>query len=126
MVNAIENGYPQREIHNSAFKYQQQIEKNEKIIVGMNKFQGSTEPIPLLKINDAIEKDQITRLKSLKKSRNHEKVNISLKKLKDAATDDNINIIPLILDCVKNYCSVGEISNILRETWGEYIAPDIF
>ena len=126
MVNAIENGYPQREIHNSAFKFQQQVESKQKIIVGVNKYHGKTEPITLLKVDDAIEKDQIKRLKELKSSRDNNKVNQSLEKLKNAASDNNENILPFILDCVKKYCSVGEISNVLREVWGEYIAPDIF
>ena len=126
MVKAIENGYPQREIHNSAFKYQQEIEKQEKIIVGVNKFQGETEPISLLKIDKTIEKEQINRLKNLKASRNNDAVVKSLETLKNAALSNETNIVPLILDCVKNYCSIGEISNTLRTIWGEYQAPSIF
>ncbi len=126
MVNAIENGYPQREIHNSAFKHQQQVESKEKIIVGVNKYQGDTVPITLLKIDDQKQMNQINQLKKLKNSRDNSLVTKSLDELKKAAQDEQVNIVPFILECVKNYCTVGEISNILREIWGEYQAPDIF
>ena len=126
MVKAIENGYPQREIHNSAFIYQQKIEKEEQIIVGVNKFQGQTDPISLLKIDESIERNQVERLKKLKSSRDNDLVSNNLGKLKNAAINDETNIIPFILECVKCYCTVGEISNVLRSIWGEYVAPDIF
>lgn len=126
MVKAIENGYPQREIHNSAFIYQQKIEQEKQIIVGVNKFQGKTEPITLLRVDETIEKNQITRLKQLKSSRDNDAVATNLEKLKSAAKNSEINLIPIILECVKSYCTVGEISNVLRSIWGEYIAPDIF
>lgn len=126
MVNAIENGFPQREIHNSAFIYQQKVEKEEQIIVGVNKFQGQTEPVSLLKIDQSIEKNQVEKLHLLKSSRNSDLVSSNLEKLKDAALNEETNIVPFILECVKCYCTVGEISNVLRSIWGEYVAPDIF
>jgi methylmalonyl-CoA mutase N-terminal domain/subunit len=127
MVNAIENGYPQREIHNSAFIYQQEIEKKKKIIVGVNKYQNENENvIPLLKVDEAIEKDQINRLSEFKKSRDKKLVLESLETLKLSAEKPDVNVVPYILDCVRKLCTVGEISNILRSVWGEYKAPDIF
>ena len=126
MVKAIENGYPQREIHNSAFLYQKQVENLEKTIVGVNKFQGDTEPISLLRIDEKIEKNQVEKLKRLKSSRDTKLVEKCLQDLKISAENPEVNVIPNILECVKNYCTIGEISNILRTVWGEYQAPDIF
>ena len=126
MVKAIENGFPQREIHNSAFTYQQAIDQQQKIIVGVNKFQNETEPISLLKIDETIERNQIKKLKEFKVSRNNDLVERTLDSLRNAALDENVNVIPFILDCVKNYCTIGEISNLLRSIWGEYQAPSIF
>jgi methylmalonyl-CoA mutase N-terminal domain/subunit len=119
-VSAIEQGYIQREIQDSAYKYQLDIEKEERIVVGLNRFQVKEEkPTNLLRVDPAVREAQIERLKKLKSERNNKKVNKSLSDLKQAAQVDD-NLMPYILDAVKAYATLGEICNVLREVFGEY------
>jgi methylmalonyl-CoA mutase N-terminal domain/subunit len=125
MVKAIESGFPQREIHEAAYKSQKDIDSRKKIIVGVNKFVDEPVSIPILQIDPKIEKVQINRLKEIKENkRNNKKVKENLKELQKAASMPDVNIIPFILNCVRSYCSIGEISNELRNVWGEYQPPD--
>ncbi len=121
MVKAIESGYVQSEINESAYKYQLAVEKGEQIIVGVNKFQIeeeiSTENI--LKVDPEVEEKQKNRLKKLKEKRDNDKVKRALEKVKKAAIN-NENLMPPIIEAVKAYATVGEISNTLREVFGEY------
>ncbi|MDQ3181414.1 MAG: methylmalonyl-CoA mutase family protein [Acidobacteriota bacterium] len=120
MLKAIENGYPQREIQEAAFQYQKAVETQTEIVVGVNKFQiEEGETIPILRVNEAVERGQIERLRALRKKRNKEKTENALTRLTEAAQTDE-NMLPRILDCVENYVTVGEISNCLRKVWGEY------
>ncbi|MBA2494666.1 MAG: methylmalonyl-CoA mutase family protein [Acidobacteria bacterium] len=120
MLKAIENGYPQREIQEAAYAYQKAVEQETEIVVGVNRFQIEEETsIPILKVDEAIERGQIERLKALREKRDTEKAENSLNKLEEAAKTDE-NLLPKILDCVENYATVGEISNKLRKVWGEY------
>ena len=120
-VKCIEQGYQQEEIGRSAYEYTKAIETDDKIIVGVNKFtqEENLDNINLLRMDEVLQKRQIEKFKELKKTRDNEKVKSMLAKLKEAAMQD-VNIMPLILDCVEVYCSVGEISNSLRAVWGEY------
>lgn len=119
-VAAIELGYMQEEIHRTAYETQQRIEKNEEIIVGVNRFQMEREEkIDLLRIDDRFEKEQVERLRRLKENRNHQAVEEALSALKEAAEGDR-NLMPFILDAVRVYATVGEISNTLRGVFGEY------
>lgn len=120
MLKAIENGFPQREIQESAFEYQRAVENRTEIVVGVNKFQiEENETIPIMKVDEAIEKGQIERLKTIREKRDQAKAENALLKLEEAAKGDE-NMLPKILDCVENYVTVGEISNRLRKIWGEY------
>jgi methylmalonyl-CoA mutase N-terminal domain/subunit len=119
-VPAIEQGYIQREIQDSAYKYQLDIEKEERIVVGLNRFQVKEEkPTNLLRVDPTVREAQIERLKKLKSERNNKKMNKSLSDLKQAAQVDD-NLMPYILDAVKAYATLGEICNVLREVFGEY------
>jgi methylmalonyl-CoA mutase, N-terminal domain len=119
-VKAIEQQFYQREIADSAYKYQQAIEAKDKIIVGVNEFTGQkSAPPPLLRIGGEVRDTQIERLKNLKSRRDKLAVEKSLGTLKDAAMSDT-NCVPCILECVEARATLGEISNILREAWGEY------
>jgi methylmalonyl-CoA mutase N-terminal domain/subunit len=119
-VSAIEQGFMQDEIAKSAFEYQRQIEIGDKIIVGVNKFQAEeTSNIPGFKIDDSLSKLQADKLKKLKEQRDNSKVKRSLEKLNNAAIN-NINIIPIVVEAVENYCTLGEISDELRKVFGEY------
>jgi methylmalonyl-CoA mutase N-terminal domain/subunit len=120
MLKAIENGFPQREIQEAAFQYQRDVETNDAIVVGVNKFQiEENETIPIHKVNEQIERGQVERLRALREKRDKEKAESALAKLEQAANGTE-NLLPKILDCVENYVTVGEISNRLRTVWGEY------
>lgn len=119
-VRAIESGYIQKEIQDSAYKYQMQVESGDRIVVGVNKFQIEEEPHKnILKVDPEVERVQRERLEALRKERNNEDVKAKLKALKEAANTDE-NLMPYILDAVKTYATLGEICNILREVFGEY------
>jgi len=120
VVSAIEAGFIQKEIQNSAYKYQMEIEGNDKIIVGVNKFEMEEPPVKgLLKVDMSIQKKQCERLRKVKERRDNIKVDKILKKLEQEA-NGNINLMPTIIDAVKSYTTIGEISNTLRKVFGEY------
>ena len=125
-VTAIEKGYIQREIVESAYRYQKEIESKEKVVVGVNEFTTEEKtPIPILRVDPAVEKKQIERLNMIKRKRNNMKVSKILNELSHAAEGDE-NLMPVIFEAVKEYASLGEICGVLREVFGEYKAPTIF
>ena len=120
VTQAIEKGFIQWEIQNSAYQYQKDIEEGKRIVVGVNKFkikEGS--PKGLLKVNPEVGRRQVEELKKLKERRDNHKVENNLKSLEKAAKTD-VNLMPLILDCVKSYATLGEICDVLRSIFGEY------
>jgi methylmalonyl-CoA mutase, N-terminal domain len=120
MLRAIETGYVQREIQEAAYRYQRAIESQEEIVVGVNRFQVDVEPaVPVLRIDPALEQAQIERVRALRARRDAQTTNAAFDKLEQAARTTE-NLLPLILECVESYATVGEISNRLRRVWGEY------
>ncbi|MBA4407025.1 methylmalonyl-CoA mutase [bacterium] len=120
MINAIEESYPQTEIQKSAYQFNQELERNERIVVGVNKFIDKEEHHgELLKINEKVQSDQIQFLNQIRAQRNNEEVKQKLAALKTAAEGD-ANLVPFILDAVRVYASVGEICNTMRKVFGEY------
>jgi len=120
MIEAIDAGYVQTEIQQSAYKFEKEIEANDRIVVGVNKYQtDEDEPTELLKIDMKVQEEQIKFLNKMKAERDNIVVKEKLEKLKNAAEGKD-NLIPLIIDAVKTYASIGEISNTLREVFGEY------
>jgi methylmalonyl-CoA mutase, N-terminal domain len=120
MLPAIETGYVQREIQEAAYRYQRSIETNEKVVVGVNKFQSDTKSqVPTLRIDPAVEQTQAERVRGLRARRNGSAANTALDQLEDAARGSE-NLLPLILRAVESFATVGEISNRLRRVWGEY------
>ncbi len=120
MVAAIEEGYPQQEIHRAAVEYQRQAEAGEQIIVGVNQFvEKESKAIPILKITPETERRQVARLRRRKTKRNQKKVQVSLERLR-TASQQHVPMMPLILEAVKTYATVGEISDIFRQVYGEY------
>src|SRR5689334_11261302 len=120
MLRAIETGYVQREIQEAAYRYQRAIESREEIVVGVNRFQIEAEPaVPLLRIDPALEKAQVERVRALRARRDTRVTESALDKLEQTATTTE-NLLPHILECVESYATVGEISNRLRRVWGEY------
>ena len=119
-VQAIEEGFMQNEIAQSAYTYQRDIDTKDKIIVGVNSFiTGSEVQPPSFKVDDSIRLLQMNKLKMLKEKRNSDKAEACLKKIKDHATK-NKNLMPVVIEAVENFCTLGEISNALRSVFGEY------
>jgi len=119
-VSAIEQGYIQREIHKAAYDYQRDIENENQIIVGLNAFKIENDEKPeIYRVDPIVGKIQATKLKELKETRNNETVNHTLEELSNAAKT-NENLMPYILNAVKCYATLGEITNILRDVFGEY------
>jgi methylmalonyl-CoA mutase N-terminal domain/subunit len=120
-VAAIEKGFIQKEIGDSAYRYQREIEKNERIVVGLNKFQvkGEEKPKDLLKVDPIVGDKQVARLKELKSTRDNGAVEQALAELKTAAQGTD-NLMPPILKAVRCLATLGEICNTLRAVWGEY------
>jgi methylmalonyl-CoA mutase N-terminal domain/subunit len=119
-ARAIEKGYIQKEIQDSAYNYQKEIENGERVVVGMNKFQIKEEsPKGLLRVDPAVGELQKKKLEELRKERDNNKVEGALSVLRSAARGSE-NLMPLILDAVKAYATLGEICGVLREVFGEY------
>jgi methylmalonyl-CoA mutase N-terminal domain/subunit len=119
-VNAIEEGFIQNEIARSAYEYQRKVETNEKIIVGVNKFQAEEEPpIAVFKIDDSIRNVQAEKLRRLRNSRDKAKVDQLLQQLNDKAMSGE-NLMPVVIEAVENKITLGEISDELRSVFGEY------
>jgi methylmalonyl-CoA mutase N-terminal domain/subunit len=119
-IPAIEKGFFQREIADSAYHYQREIDEKKRVLVGVNEYATEEEcPIKLLRIEPKIEKEQVARLQRLKRERDNRKVNATLEKLHDAA-DKNENLMPTIIEAVKAYVTLGEITEVLRKVYGEY------
>jgi len=126
-VTAIEKGFMQREITESAYRYQKEVESKKRIVVGVNDFVTEEEiPIKIMQIDPKIEKTLIARLQRIKRERNNAKVNEALSKLRKAAENEKMNLMPFVLDAVREYATLGEICGVLREVFGEYKPSTIF
>jgi methylmalonyl-CoA mutase N-terminal domain/subunit len=124
MVAAIEQGFPQREIQESAYTYQKAVERKEKIIVGVNAFVSEDDaPIETLRIDESVAERQTARLAKLRASRDNGRVRALLTRLGAAATGNQENLMPHILDCVRSYATLGEICDELRAVYGVYREP---
>ena len=120
MVEAIERGFPQQEIAESAYRFQQAFERKEKIMVGVNAFvQQDDPPIEILYIDESTADTQLAKLEALKKTRNQDAVARALDGLRAAARTTE-NLMPRIIDAVRAYATVGEMCDALRDVWGEY------
>ncbi len=126
MIAAIERGYPQREIAESAYRFQQAVERREKIIVGVNEFvEPEDEQVPILYIDERVEARQIEKLEALKRRRDRDRVARALDRLR-AAAEGTENLMYPILDAVRAYATLGEMCDALRDVWGEYEEPPGF
>ncbi len=126
ILEAIERGYPQGEIANAAYEYQKQVDEGKKTIVGVNKYVLEEEtPIEILKIDESVEKEQIKHLESLKKSRDNDAVKRALDSLRKAA-EGRENLMPYIINVVKQYGTEQEICDVFRGVFGTYRDPGMF
>ena len=122
MLVAIEKGYPQQEIQDAAYQYQKAVESDERVVVGVNRFQvdedgGGRE---LLRVDPSVGENQEKALKAMKQGRDNVLVGNRLDEVKAAARDENLNLMPAMIDAVKVYATEGEICGVLREEFGEY------
>jgi methylmalonyl-CoA mutase N-terminal domain/subunit len=124
MVEAIEKGFPQRELQESAYQYQKAVERKEQVIVGVNKYQMDDDPgsVPTLVINENVRDRQLERLEQTKTKRDRGAVAIALERLKQAASI-NENTMPATIEAVRVYATLGEICDALRDVYGLYEEP---
>jgi len=123
MVAAIERGFPQEEIHDAAYAYQQAVERKEKIVVGVNQFVSEEKhPIEILTIDESVARHQRQKLAELREKRDKARVQAALEALGSAAGTDQ-NLMPYILECVRAYATVGEMCDVLRRVFGTYEEP---
>ncbi|MCS6925584.1 MAG: methylmalonyl-CoA mutase family protein [Candidatus Binatia bacterium] len=123
MIRAIEIGYPQKEIADAAYRYQQQLDAGEKVIVGVNKYVVPEEqPIEILKIDPEVERRQVERVRKIKRERNQALVKEKLGRV-HAACRNGENLMPVLIDAVKAYCTLGEIADVYRDVFGVYRDP---
>ncbi|HEX6731956.1 MAG TPA: methylmalonyl-CoA mutase family protein [Pyrinomonadaceae bacterium] len=124
MVAAIEKGFPQREIQDSAYQYQKAVERRDQVIVGVNKYEMTDEPaeVPILVINESVRNHQVERLEETRAKRNEGAVVNALAKLKDVA-HQNENTMPATIEAVRAYATLGEICSALRDVYGIYEEP---
>jgi methylmalonyl-CoA mutase N-terminal domain/subunit len=126
MIRAIDSGYPQKEIADAAYRYQLMEDRGQKVTVGVNKYvMREDKPINYLRIDEAVETEQIERVGRFKASRDMAKVERRLKQLADACRNGR-NVMPVLVEAVKDYASLGEISDVYREIFGLYREPIIF
>ncbi len=119
MVHAIEQGYPQREIQRSAYEHQLEVERNERIVVGVNAFVQDAAPVPVMRVDPRVEGDQVQRLQALRSRRDSTASQAAIAAIATAARNDD-NLMPHFLTAVKAHATVGEIAAVLRDAWGEH------
>jgi methylmalonyl-CoA mutase N-terminal domain/subunit len=127
MVEAIKQNFPQREIADAAFTYQSEVERGERIVVGVNRYVLEDErPPEILKIDAALERQQIERVTAVKGRRDSAVVQARLGALKEASARDDVNLMPLIVDAARDYVTMGEMCDAWREVWGTWREQPVF
>jgi methylmalonyl-CoA mutase N-terminal domain/subunit len=124
IVRAIEEGYPQREIANSAYQFQRQVDTHQRSIVGVNKYVegGEGDKIPTLKIDAEVERRQVAQIKTMKHTRDEAAAKAALEAVRRAAAGDE-NLMPVTIEAVKRGVTLGEVADVFRQTWGEHHDP---
>jgi methylmalonyl-CoA mutase N-terminal domain/subunit len=125
MVAAIERGFPQSEVADSAYKYQKQIDSGEKVLVGVNKYATDHPPITIWRMKTEIEERQLRRLREVKQARNHQKVKELLHEVRKASQNGE-NLMPHIINAVREYASIQEVCDLWRDVFGRYTDPGYF
>jgi methylmalonyl-CoA mutase, N-terminal domain len=125
MVAAIEQNFPQREIAEASFRYQREVDEGKRIVVGVNRYEAPEEPIQILRIDPALERKQIDRVRSVRAGRDSEAVERTLAELREAAASDR-NLMEPLLDCARAHATEGEIVAALQEVFGTYTESPVF
>jgi methylmalonyl-CoA mutase N-terminal domain/subunit len=127
VVQAIKENFFQREIAEASFRYQAEVEAKQRIIVGVNRYELEDEPeLELLRIDPALEQQQIERVGALRDRRDGLKVEAALARLKDGAAREDVNLMPLLVDAARDYVTLGEMCDALREVWGVWRETPVF
>jgi methylmalonyl-CoA mutase N-terminal domain/subunit len=127
VIPAIEENFFQREIADASFRYQSEVEAKQRIVVGVNRYEAQEEaPIELLRVDPALETKQIERVQSTRAKRDSAKVEAALTALKHGAAKDDVNLMPLIVDASREYVTMGEMCDALREVWGVWRETPVF
>jgi methylmalonyl-CoA mutase, N-terminal domain len=127
VVDAIKENFFQREIAEASFRYQAEVERGQRIVVGVNRYELADEPpITILKIDPALEQEQIDRVQALRSRRDSAAAESALGALKAAAARDDVNLMPLILDAARAYVTMGEMCDAWREVWGVWRETPVF
>ena len=120
MLRAVEEGFPQREIAESAYRWQREVESGERVVVGVNEFRTEgDEPIPLLRIDESVARAQTARLQAIRSERSADRVKETLAGV-ERACRDGANVMPPIIEAVKAYATLGEVCDVFRKVWGQY------
>jgi methylmalonyl-CoA mutase N-terminal domain/subunit len=127
VVAAIKDNFFQREIADASFRYQAEVEANQRIVVGVNRYQLEDEPeVEILRIDPALEDKQIVRVRALRERRDSGEVEATLARLKEAAAREDENLMPLLLEASRAYATLGEMCDALREVWGVWRETPVF
>jgi methylmalonyl-CoA mutase N-terminal domain/subunit len=120
MLRAVEEGFPQKEIAESAYRWQREIETGERVVVGVNEFRTEgDDPIPLLRIDESVARAQTERLRAVRAERSADRVKETLAGV-ERACRDGANVMPPIIEAVKAYATLGEVCDVFRRVWGQY------
>jgi methylmalonyl-CoA mutase N-terminal domain/subunit len=120
MINAIEQGFVQQEIQNAAYEAQQSIDRGDAVVVGVNRFSVEERTsVPIQRVDEALERQQVERVRALRARRNHSEWQQAIGRIKESAGTGS-NLVPVVIEAVERNCTVGEISNTLREVFGEH------
>jgi methylmalonyl-CoA mutase, N-terminal domain len=125
IIRAVEEGYPQKEIAESAFRHQREVESGERVIVGVNRFASDSASVPTLKIDEVVTAGQLERLRKVKAERDRAAVALALRQVA-AACDSGVNLVPPVLEAVNAYATLGEICDVFREKFGTYREVGVF
>ena len=127
VIPAIKENFFQREIAEASFRYQAEVESGKRVVVGVNRYIHEDEnPIPILKIDPGLEQKQIDRLAGVRARRDSSRVESRLAALSEAAAKDGVNLMPLIVDAARDYVTLGEMCDALREVWGVWRETPVF
>jgi methylmalonyl-CoA mutase N-terminal domain/subunit len=127
VVAAIEENFFQREIAEASFRYQAEVEARQRVVVGVNRYQLEDEPeLEILRIDPALEKKQIGRVRALRDRRDAAAVEAALAELKQGAAREDVNLMPLLVEAARNYATLGEMCDALREVWGTWRETPVF
>jgi methylmalonyl-CoA mutase, N-terminal domain len=126
VVPAIKENFFQREIAEASFRYQAEVEAKQRIIVGVNRYELEDEPIEILKIDPALEGQQIERVQALRARRDSAQVEAGLARLKEGAAREDVNLMPALVEAARDYATLGEMCDALREVWGVWRETPVF